>query len=315
MLPPPPDFDDVLHEWLHTIISDAFSAVTLAQRPTVTSVHGDTLPTLREAAPTIREAAPPITPPRLNTMASRVPAFTPPMGHPPSEPVPPQGQSGPGPYVSGMPPPPPDMWAQIAANLTHGIASVAAVIQPAIPTASLNNQALSYEGGGKEYDEFQVAVLRGFAHSHNIADIPAVWQMFQYTKHIETHRDNIKREMVSWAKNAQPDQVPIDRGVFFPNSVMKDILALRFNPGGPIAEAVTADQGLSILICHPRTTEGKAAMRRREQLEATYKQKTVAEAELDISLTSPLVFPDSFHELHGCIRTYCALLHTLFRQP
>ena len=204
------------------------------------------------------------------------------------------------------------MWAQIAANLTHGIASVVAALQPTPPAPASYDPATSYDNGGKDYDEFQIAILKGFSHSHRIGDIPKIWPMFQYTKNIENHRDNIKREMVSWAKNAQPDQVPIDRGVFFPNSVLKDILALRFNPGGPIAEAVTADQGLSILICRPRTIEGKAAMKRREQLEATTKRKTLAEAELEFASMSPMVFPDSFHELQGCIGTYCALLHTLF---
>ena len=324
LLHPAPAFDDVLHEWLHTLLANSFSSST---------TPGDTLeaPTAPLATDLLQPEQPSLTtPPRLTPTASRLPTFVPPpVGPPPMSTIPPPppgmapsfvgtgnqpnpglGAGGQPPY--GIPPPPPDMWAQIAANLTHGIASVAAALQPVQPTVSHHESATGFENGGKEYDEFQVAILRGFAHSHNIADIPKIWPMFQYTKHIETHRDNIRREMIHWAKNAQPDQVPIDRGVFFPNSVMKDILALRFNPGGPIAEAITSDQGLSILICRPRTTEGKAAMRRREQLEATSKRKTVAEAEMELASTAPLAFPDSFHELHGCIGTYCALLYVLF---
>jgi hypothetical protein len=94
--------------------------------------------------------------------------------------------------------------------------------------------------------------------------------------------------------------------------VIKDILALRFNPGGPTAEIATADQGLSILVCRPLTAEGKAAIRRKELLDATSKRKTVTEAELEMATALPLVFPDTFNELHVCIGTYCALLHTLF---
>ncbi len=118
--------------------------------------------------------------------------------------------------------------------------------------------------------------------------------------------------MLEWARNIKPDQVKIDHGLFLASAAIKDILALRFNPGGPTAEVATADQGLSILICRPLTAEGKAALRRREQLEATSKRRTLAEAELELSQNEPQTFPDDFNELHVCLGTYCALLHSLF---
>jgi hypothetical protein len=205
------------------------------------------------------------------------------------------------------------MWALIAANLTQGIASVAASLQPhPVAATHQHDPATMYDTGGREYDEFQLATLKGFTHSHNISDIPQIWPLFQYTKHMDAHRENIKRRMTTWARNAKPDQVNIDRGLYFPNTVMKDILALRFNPGGPTAEAATAHHGLSILICRPLTAEGKAVLRRKEQLEATSKRKTFAEAALDEVAPEPTIYPDDFNELHLCIGTYCALLHTLF---
>jgi hypothetical protein len=169
-----------------------------------------------------------------------------------------------------------------------------------------------YDSGGRDYDEFQLAILKGFTHTHNIADITQIWPLFQYTKHMDAHRENIKRRMTLWARTAKPDQVNIDRGLYFPNTVMKDILALRFNPGGPTAEVATAHQGLSILVCRPLNAEGKAALRRKEQLEATSKRKTFAEAAQEEAAPEPTLYPDDFNELHLCIGTYCALLHTLF---
>ena len=207
---------------------------------------------------------------------------------------------------------PPDLWAQIAASLSQGIASVAASLHPQQPATSSLDPATLYDQGGRDYDEFQVAILRGFSHSYNISDIPPVWQLFQYTKQVDTHRDNVKRHMKTWANNAKPDQVMIDRGLYFTTQTMKDILALRFNPGGPMAEVATAGQGLSILTCRPLTAEGKAILRQKELLEATSKRKTFAEAEQEITTSAPMAFPDTMNELHVCIGTYCALLHTLF---
>ncbi len=207
---------------------------------------------------------------------------------------------------------PPNLWAHIAPNLSQGIASVAASLQPHHPTQSGGDPASLYDQGSQDYDEFQVATLQGFSHSHNISDIPPIWLLFQYTKQLDTHRDNIKRHMKSWATTAKPDQEQNDRGLYFTQRTMKDILALRFNPGGSTAEVATADLGLSILICRPLTAEGKAALRQKELLEATSKRKTLAEAELEITTTAPMAFPDTMNELHVCIGTYCTLLHTLF---
>jgi hypothetical protein len=190
---------------------------------------------------------------------------------------------------------------------------MAAAIAPANNVASTSaDPSTLYDHGGRDYDEFQVAVLKGFAHTTNIGEIPAVWPQFQRSKHIEGHRDHIRRKMLDWARNTKPDQVQIDRGLYISNPAIKDILALRFNPGGPTAEVATADQGLSILICRPLTAEGKAALRRRELLEATTKRRTLAEAELQLTQSEPTTLPDNYSELHVCLGTYCALLHALF---
>jgi hypothetical protein len=233
-------------------------------------------------------------------------------GLPHSPPYTPMYPSG-FPTPPGLPPPLQEMWAQIAANLTHGIASMAAAIAPAttVPSTTADPSTL-YDHGRRDYDEFQVAVLKGFSHTTNIGDIPAVWPQFQRSKHIEGHWDHIQQKMHDWARNTKPDQVTIDRGLYIPNPAIKDILALRFNPGGPTADITTADQGLSILICRPLTADGKAALRRKELLEATTKRKTLAEAELELTQSEPTTLPDNYNELHVCLGTYCALLHALF---
>lgn len=61
------------------------------------------------------------------------------------------------------------------------------------------SHATSYKEGGKCYDEYQLAVLKGFTHTHYIPDVPPIWPMFQHTKHMDTHRNNIIRKMKEWA--------------------------------------------------------------------------------------------------------------------
>jgi hypothetical protein len=110
--------------------------------------------------------------------------------------------------------------------------------------------------------------------------------------------------------------VPIDRSLYFPNSTLKEILTLNFNPGGILAEAEAADLGMSILICRARTTAAKTAIRKHERaLEQSRRSRSMAEAEAEENNKPAYdsgALPDDYHELLRCVGTYCALLHTLF---
>ena len=106
----------------------------------------------------------------------------------------------------------------------------------------------TYEDGGKYYNAYQLAIIQGFSHVASLTGIPPIWALFQHTKHLDTHRDNIKQKMVTWAE-AQQCHVSINRGLYISNASLREILALKFNPGGAAAEVGTADQGISILMC------------------------------------------------------------------
>ena len=119
--------------------------------------------------------------------------------------------------------------------------------------------------------------------------------------------------MTRWA-DAQRPPVPIDRGLYITNATLKDILALRFNPGNTTAELATAEQGLSILICRPRTSESKAAQQQKELIEgrASKNNLSLEDAERTLTLSEPTVCPEDYNSLAKSLGTYCALLHTLF---
>ena len=205
--------------------------------------------------------------------------------------------------------PPTDVWAQVAAQLSQGMVNVAAALQPAPATSTVGS---SYEEGGKFYDEYQLAILKGFAHTHQVAHVPPIWPMFQHTKHMDTHRDNILRKMKEWATRPE-NQVNIDRSLYLSNTSLKDVLSLRFNPGGTTAELYSVDSGISLLMCRPLTTEARTAIRRREHAEERSRNtRTLAEDEAMQNDRNSTTCPESYDELLRCLGTYCALLHTLF---
>ena len=215
-------------------------------------------------------------------------------------------------------PPPPDVWTQMAKSISTSFATAAASLKP--PPSDPGEA--EYERGGVNYDKFQMAVVQGFAQASDLTGVLVLWALFQYTKNIETHKDNLRRKMMAWASNPNPSdpkckvQVPIERGLYIPDSTIKEILSLNFNPGGILAEADVADLGLSPLICRARTRAAKAAIRSYEKaLEQSKRNRSMAEAQAERAAHSAYdkgALPDDYHELMRCIGTYCAMLHALF---
>lgn len=228
--------------------------------------------------------------------------------HATSHPLPPPAQ----PSQAAHGPPPADVWKQMAKSISTSFASAAAAMKP----SSADDADTSYELGGRLYDKFQMATVKGFAHVYDLGDVPAIWALFQYTKHLETHKDNLRRKMMAWATSTQrTEQVTIDRSFFLPDATMKEILSLQFNPGGIVPEADDADSGLSPLICRARTTAARSAIRKFEKAkEQSKRNRSLAEAEQDLAAPAYDLgaLPDDYNELLRCIGTYCALLFVLF---
>jgi hypothetical protein len=89
---------------------------------------------------------------------------------------------------------PPNMWAQFAANLTQGLAVAMQPMASAL-AATAGGVSTAYDKGGRFYDKYQLPVVQGFTHVHNIGGIQQIWALFQSTKHADTHRNNIKWKM------------------------------------------------------------------------------------------------------------------------
>ena len=140
-------------------------------------------------------------------------------------------------------------------------------------------------------------------------DIPPIWDAFQQTKELASHRHNIRTGMQKWSKQKGLD---IDKAPFFTESSIKDIVGQNFNPGEAVTTFSRAQRGISILICRPKTAQEVEKIKDYEDA----RRETTHTAQFnDVrrrQKTQPSPPPDTYHELRYSINTFCALLWTLF---
>ena len=94
--------------------------------------------------------------------------------------------------------------------------------------------------------------MKGYCGVVSPADIPPIWDAFQQTKELASHRHNIRAGMQRWSKRKGLD---IDKAPFFTENSIKDILSLNFNPGEAVPTFASAQRGISILICRAKTAQ------------------------------------------------------------
>jgi hypothetical protein len=112
-----------------------------------------------------------------------------------------------------------------------------------------------------------------------------------------------------WAKQ---NDVHFDLGINFDKTTMDDIIKMEFCLGTPTAYLNTAEQGMSLLICRPRTGNETADIRLKEHaMQLMAKNHTLTEALL-LSKRDPRPPAANYHELKFDLGTFCALLWVLF---
>ena len=111
-------------------------------------------------------------------------------------------QLGPGPSTVPTPPRTQDLThlAAIAAKFGKGILHV---LQPAVAAtiATLPLNAIATDG--KEYDQFQKAILQGFAHVPTPAALPTIWSLFSQTESLDTHRLHLQEKCMCGHANGE----------------------------------------------------------------------------------------------------------------
>ena len=179
----------------------------------------------------------------------------------------------------------------------------------ALPGQGVKSAMASAGETAKIYSPDAIAAIKGFSGTADINQIPTIWATFQTTKNVDVQRRHLHFGMEQWARS---QGVEIDRGVFFEQKSIEDIVNLRFNPGQGVAQFKSAERGLSLLICRTRTPEEIERVRDREAAEQLTQATRVLEEALKLSRGDPRAPAGNYFELKLNVTTFCALLYVLF---
>ena len=119
--------------------------------------------------------------------------------------------------------------------------------------------------------------------------------------------------MEQWGKDKG---VEIDMGMYLEDESLKAFAQLQFNPSGSgagVALAQSADKGLSLLLCRPRTLAEVERLRDNEQAAAATASTMTLDQAKKMKPGMMCRPPNgTYLELKLLIGTFCGLLWTLF---
>jgi len=101
---------------------------------------------------------------------------------------------------------------------------------------------------GKGFDQDQIAKLKDVCGVRTAANIPAIWSIIQASKgrSYDTYRAHLSKSMDTWAR---ANHIELDKSTHFDSKFFEDLVALRFNLGGPVVHYQSAARGMSMLAC------------------------------------------------------------------
>ena len=132
----------------------------------------------------------------------------------------------------------------LATNMLQFSQNIAAQVGMAAPTG-VGDTALAT---GKGFDQDQIAKLKDVCGVRVGANIPTIWAVIQACKGkiYDSYRAHIAKAMESWAR---AHHIELDQSIHLDSKFFEDLVALRFNPGGPVVQYQSAARGMSMLAC------------------------------------------------------------------
>jgi hypothetical protein len=115
--------------------------------------------------------------------------------------------------------------------------------------------------------------------------------------------------MTRWAKETGKE---IDKAPFFTEQTIKDIVGLHFNPGEAVPTYGSAQRGVSILTCRPKTAHEVETIKDFEEARRITAHTVQFNDVRRRQKTPPSPPPDTYFELRLSVNTFCALVWTLF---
>jgi hypothetical protein len=164
---------------------------------------------------------------------------------------------------------------------------------------------------GKGFDQDQIAKLKDVCGVRSGANIPTIWSIIQASKgkSYDTYRAHLSKSMDAWART---HHIELDKSTHFDSKFFEDLVALRFNPGGPVVQYISAARGMSMLACRSMSAVDAELSRDWEEAAAHTKNTRSLEDMLKVSRKKTAAPAGTYSELKLNIGTYCGLLWSLF---
>ncbi len=132
---------------------------------------------------------------------------------------------------------------------------------------------------GKGFDHNQITKLKDACGISMAKEIPNIWYVIQSTKGktFDTYRAHLAKSMDSWCCTQHIER---DKSIYLPAKFFEDLITLRFNLGGPVAQYESVARGISMLVCRSLSVveaEYQQGVRRGDQTDKANKdhQRTV----------------------------------------
>jgi hypothetical protein len=164
---------------------------------------------------------------------------------------------------------------------------------------------------GKGFDQDQIAKLKDACGVRNAQQIPAIWSVIQSTKgkSFDTYRAHIAKSLELWCRSHHIDR---DKSIFLEAKFFEDLVALRFNPGGPVAQYHSVARGMSMLACRSLTAmAAEFCWEYEEAAESTRHTRSLDDL-LKKNHDKTVEPASTYTDLKLNIGTYCGLLWTIF---
>ncbi len=106
---------------------------------------------------------------------------------------------------------------RITANMGKSFVAGVQALAPTIVGATIQGGAYERDSGGEGmggcmHSKNNATALKGYCGVVDSAKIPAIWDLFQQTRDIASHRHNLRVLMTKWAKQSGKE---IDKAPFF----------------------------------------------------------------------------------------------------
>jgi len=164
---------------------------------------------------------------------------------------------------------------------------------------------------GKGFNQDQIAKLKDACGVRNAQQIPAIWSVIQSTKgkSFDTYRAHIAKSLKLWCQSHHIDR---DKSIFLEEKFFENLVALRFNPRGPVAQFHSVARGVSMLACGSLTAMAAEFCREYEEVAESTRHTRSLDDLLKRNRGKTVEPAATYTDLKLNIGTYCGLLWTIF---